>query len=198
MADSRPPVSAAAIERAFLAPSMDGRAHNLDQYDPSPGVDSSLERIRALALRLPPGSEREALIAEVDEAIASNCREAEAELAVSGAADQLVADLRHIERSGQAGTALGAKSIARALRQPLECMTHPDGRAVAELVAARDQLHRAVAEAPLLMLLSSAVERELGGEKFTALRELAEKDGAARSAPAGTVEERRGARHGEL
>lgn len=193
----RPPVTATAIEQAFLAPGMDARALNLDQYDPSPGVDSQLERIRALALKLPPSSEREVLVSEVDATILSNSLEGEAELTITGAADQLVTDLRRIEHSGKGNAVLGAKAIARHLRQPLECVSRPEGRPMAELITARDQLQQAIATVPLLVLLSCAVERELGHEKFDALRLLAEKDGVARSATADAMEERGSARHAE-
>jgi hypothetical protein len=192
------PISSAAIDRGFLAPSMDARAHNLDQYNPSPGVDSQLERIRALALRLPPSPECEALMAEVDEAIASNLREAEAELGLCGTADQLVSDLRHLERNRLADV-LGAKAIARHLRPALECSLCPQGRSAGELTTARDLLRGVVAEVPRLMLLSAAVERELGKRKFAVLRDQVEnKGGASRLQSAGATEEQGTAPHVEL
>lgn len=190
------PVSAAAIDHAFLAPGMEARAHNLDQFDPSPAVDSQLERIRELALRLPSGPEREALLAEVEAAIASNLSEGTAVLAINGTADQLVTDLRDGERNGLREV-LGAKAIARHLRAALECHLHAAEQPATDLVAARETLRAALAEIPRLMLLSPAVERELGREKFAVLRDLSEK-GAARSAAAGALEDRGSGRHGEL
>ncbi|HEY0391014.1 MAG TPA: hypothetical protein VGC63_04830 [Solirubrobacterales bacterium] len=191
-------VTSSAIDGAFLGPGMEARAHNLDQYDPSPGVDSQLERIRALALRLPPSPECEALMAEVDAAIASNLREAEAELAICGAADQLVTDLRHIERNG-GNAALSAKAIARHLRTPLAHVSSPDGVPVADLVNARNALSEAVHAIPLLMLLSRAVEHELGAKKFAVLWALAQTNSdAAQCGAAGAAEDRGSGRHGEL
>jgi hypothetical protein len=191
-------VTSSAIDGAFLQPGMDARAHNLDQYNPSPGVDSQLERIRALALKLPPSPECEALMAEVEAAIASNLREAEAELSICGAADQLVTDLRHIERNG-GNAALSAKAIARHLRAPLAHISSPEGVPVADLVNARNTLSEVVDGVPLLMLLSSAVEHELGAKKFAELWKIAQtKSGAAQCGAAGAVEDRWSGPHGEL
>jgi hypothetical protein len=193
----RSPISAAAVDGAFLSQGMEARAHNLDQYDPSPGVDSQLERIRALALRLPPSPEREALMADVDEAIASNVSEAEAELAISGSADQLVSDLRHCERNG-IREVIGAKAIAQHLRDPLATILAADHASASCLTAARHLVRDAIAEIPRLMLLSTAVEHELGSEKFALLRDLTNKSGARGLQPLGATEERSPAPHGEL
>lgn len=192
------PISSAAIDRGFLAPSMEARAHNLDQYNPSPGVDSQLERIRALALRLPPSPECEALMGEIDDAIASNLAEADAELGLCGTADQLVSDLRHLERN-QLAESLGAKAIARHLRAALDCFLHPQGRPVVEMTAAREVVRAAVAEVPRLMLLSGAVRHELGEQKFSVLQDHVEtKCVAARGRAGGATEEQRAAPRGAL
>lgn len=189
------PVTAAAIDRAFLAPGMDARARNLDQYDPSPGVDSQLERIRALALRLPPGPEREALISEVDATILSNSLEGTEILGINGDADRLVTDLRRIERNSDQ-QALCAKAIARHLREPLRSLVS-DSSSTSERVTARRILLETIARVPRLMLLSAGVEHELGREKFALLERFTQESGAARSAAAGATEERWSAQHAE-
>lgn len=191
------PVSAAAIDRAFLETGMEARAHNLAQYDPSAAVDSSLERIRALALRLPPGPEREALISEAETAITSNLAEGTAELAVCGAADRLVTDLRFGERNG-AREVLGAKAIARHLRPALVILSRLEGQPAVEIVAARHTVREAIADIPRLMLLSATVERELGARKFNLLRDLTEKSAAAGFSRDDAEAEQGSARHDEL
>jgi hypothetical protein len=180
----RSPLTASAVDRAFLSPGMDARAHNLDQYDPSPGVDSQLERIRALALRLPPSLMREALLDEIDAAIASNRSEGHSILDISGAADQLITDLRRLEKNNGAKM-LGAKAIARHVREPLAHLLNPQDCSPRELTDARRILLETIAEVPRLMLLSPTVEHELGRQRFAALRRFANKGGAVRSASVG-------------
>jgi hypothetical protein len=188
------PVSASAINGAFLENAMEARAHNLRQYDPSAAVDSHLERIQALALRLPPGPEREELLLEVEAAIDSNLEEAYAELALCCAADQLVSDLRFGERNGSRQV-FGAKAIARHLRPPLDILSRLEGRPPAEIVEARHKVREAIAEIPRLMLLSPAVAHELGAAKFRVLRELTEKSAAAGSSRDGAEAEHGSARN---
>lgn len=188
------PISSTAIEKAFLEQGMEARAHNLRQYDPSAAVDSHLERIRALALRLPPGPEREELILAVEAAIDSNVEEAYAELALCGAADQLVTDLRTGEHSGRREV-IGVKAIAQHLRPSLETLSRLEGRPPAEIVEARHVVREAVAEIPRLMLLSPAVAHELGTKKFRVLQALTEKSAAAGSSRDDAEAEHRSARH---
>lgn len=187
------PVSSTAIERAFLEQGMEARAHNLHQYDPSAAVDSQLERIQALALRLPPGPEREALLLEVEAAIDSNVEEAYAELALCGAADQLVTDLRRGEHSGR-WEVLGVKAIARHLGPPLDILSRLEGRPPADIVEARARIRETTADIPRLMLLSRGVRHELGAAKFALLRNLVEKSTAAGSSRSGAEAEHRSAR----
>jgi DNA-binding transcriptional ArsR family regulator len=189
-------VSASAVERAFLEPSMEARVHNLDQYDPSPGIDSQLERIRALAHEFPPSSLREKLLAEVDAAIISNVREGREVLGIAGSADQLVTDLRRIEH-GPNSQALGAKAIARYLREPLALLSSPEGTPAGDLVHARQRLHDAIDAVPLLMLMSPAVEHELGQTKYAGLVDIVNKKGAGGSTPS-DAHEREAARHDGL
>ncbi len=191
------PITSASINTAFLEPAMEARALNLSQYDPSAAVDSSLERIRALALRLPPSSEREELLLEVEETIASNVLEASAELSLCGDADRLVTDLRGAEL-GRIRQVLGTKTIARRLRKPLDDLLDDDsiGRRQFEAHAV---IRATIAEVPRLMLLSDAVAHELGNEKFALLLDLTEKSGAAVVETADAAKAERGtARHGAL
>lgn len=183
-------VTAGAVEAAFLEPGMDARAHNLRQFNPSPATDSLLERLRALALRLPPSNEREGLLAIADELIASNAAEGEAERLINGSADALVTDLRRIERSG-GGEFLSAKAVYRQLQPALSCLIYSHVASAREISESVRILREAVDQVPRLMLLSKTVERELGAKKFAVLRQFVNAKGAGRSGgTAGAVEER--------
>lgn len=189
-------ISSTTIEQGVLHRSLEATAHNLFQYDPSPEIDSALERVKSLAAALPPGVRRGMLLAELDATIASNLSERRQELAINGFADSLVTDLRRCEHDGAASVnlALTSKSIARRLRGPLSALLEkPAGDVPSEWAT----VNRTIREVPAVQLLGPGVRSQLGPRKYELLVSLVEatdKTGAAQVGPASAAA--RGCSHG--
>lgn len=180
-------LTAGTARTRLLDPAMEARARNLQQFDPSPAVDSLLERLRALALGFPPSSQREVLVALIDGAIESNILEGGEERLICGVADELVTHLRTAETSG-VRRSLGARSIANRLRGPLALIASPAGAPAGELIGACRIVGELVTAIPPSQLLSRAVAHELGQQKFTTLQSFAaHKSGAACGGHTGAV-----------
>jgi hypothetical protein len=167
-------VTAATQERSVLEPAMDARAANLFQFNPTPVVDSAMERALSFAMQLPPGVRRGALVGELEAAIRSNSFEGQQECSIAGFACTLVTDLRSIERRASRSHPLAAKAIARRLRVPLTHIARPAGLPAADLVRSCRVVNEAIAETPRAQLLTVTVEHELGSEKYELLARLVE------------------------
>lgn len=167
-------VNSATVRDRILGPALEARARNLEQYDPSPEIDSLLEELRARVQMLAVRRDREALLALIDEVIASNDLEGREELSVAGVADQLATDLADYERNGKhvPSDRLGCKAIARRLRDPLRLLADPAGRKPAEIVEASRVVRDTIKLVTQVQLLSPTVEHELGKKKFATLVEI--------------------------
>lgn len=163
------PVTAAFVHRNFLDHSMEATAHNLDQFNPSPEVDSILEHLGRLADQLPACPVKRRMKVFINSAIQSNLREGNETREVSAVADRLVADLHDIEANG-VRRALGPKAIARALREPLQTLRTPEGRAPRELAEATAAVRVVIRSVPRDQLLSDRVAHELAPRKAELLR----------------------------
>lgn len=191
---SAPAVTAAAVKRAFLWPSMDARAHNLRQAqlveNPSPEPDSLLEHLELLESGRLSASSLPELVRLVRDLGASNAAEGTHEVAIATVADGLVSDLRRLELVGRGPKAITAKSIARRLRSPLSHMAQPAAVDPSKLVDAAAAIAAVLRSVPALQLLAPAVEHELGETRFRLLAHLVRsrhKIGAAHLESAGAV-----------
>lgn len=169
-------VTAAHAERTFLHPALDAQAANAHQdrliYDPTPEVDSLAEHLRE-ALKGTTGPARQHLrsaFALLTQVAHANHAERDHEQTIGGAADHLVTSLRRAERV--TGTKqLTAKGVARALRDPLG-RTEPGAPMTTAVIADLREIHRVADQVTLDLLLSGAVQHELGDAKFERLAEI--------------------------
>lgn len=164
-------VTATFVRKHFLDHSMESTAHNLDQFNPSPEVDSILEHLDELADQLPICPVKRRMKAFIRSAIQSNLCEGSECRQISGVADRLVADLHDIETNG-VHRALGPKAIARVLRKPLQTLRTPDGRSARELADATAAVREVIRSVPRDQLLSDRVAHELAPRKAALLREM--------------------------
>jgi hypothetical protein len=170
--------TAATINRQVLEPALDGIAENLRQAhliaNATIDIDSLAEIMLELDRAATTGRQRELTRRGLDlvrQLHASNTVEREFERNVAGAADQLVTDLRRIERKGNVSTAWTVKKLARALRAPLADIGNPiitGDRHGDALVS----VGRIFEEAPAALILSVGVRHELGVKAFSRLTAL--------------------------
>lgn len=171
-------VTADHVRRAFLDPAMDARALNQDQarliYDPSPEVDSLLEVLGQVS----PATDEcrrhmKRAIAKCVKLGLSNRGEGGLEARVAGAADQLTRELHGQQLQGN--SAIAAKACARMLREPLSAIACPPLGEPRRLIEAGRAVGEVFVRVPSEVLLSRAVEHELGVEKFALLSALYER-----------------------
>lgn len=145
-------VSSTVIRTEVLHRSMEATARNLEQWNPSPEIDSHLER----ALRdLLTGKPRVAVAAHILAAVHSNHLEGEQNLQINGTADRLVEDLERIV----IGQRLGIKALCRKLRPILRGFDAGSPAEAADALGHWRDLRRSV---PTAELTRPGVRRELG------------------------------------
>lgn len=169
-------VPASLIRDRALAPVLDARAENLHQQrliaNPTPQIDSICEHLHALAATATPAQRHHVreLVRLVRALAASNTTEGERETAVAGVCDQLAHDLRHAESAQRRARTITVRSLARALRGPLDVLVHArrhDGTAYVAAVRAVEDVLRTVPSAHLLDNVS--LRHELGLAKYDRL-----------------------------
>lgn len=153
-------VSAATVRTEFLDRSMEATALNLRQFDPSPEIDSDLER----ALEANSRGDKAAVRRWILAAIEANHLEGRENLAISGTADRLAADLEN-----GATEAPGIKRLCRELRPILK--TIMVGDPVDCAAAVREFRHIRV-RVGVTQLAAPGVRRELGKKLSTVLEGL--------------------------
>ncbi len=171
-------VTGSLLEREVLEPVLDARAFNLTEPRV---VGDELHHLAALArvvhgLR---GPVRDLAAGEID-GVAAGCRELMAangsegrfELHVAGVVDSLVHDLRHAERNLTPGRVLGAKAIARALRDPLDILLDPAGHDATTVVRAAWAVRDIVDRVPAVQLASDDVATQLRARKHKLLLQI--------------------------
>lgn len=144
-------VSANVVRAEFLDRSMEATARNLEQFDPSPEIDSHLEWAIA---HIQAGRSKQA-IAAIRAAIDSNRLEGTESRAISHTADQLCADLERMV----VGQALGIKSLCRQLRPVLRAIDTGTPAECADALLRWREIHGSV---PCAELTRPGVRRELG------------------------------------
>lgn len=152
-------ITATVVKTEFLDRSMEATCWNLQQFNPSPEIDSDLERaLEAIRAGDVKAAERWVLAA-----IDANHREGQQNLEISGAADQLACEL---ERQ-VVGATVGIKALCRELRPVLK---NVDGGSPAEAADAVLRFRALRARVPAAQLTSKGVRRELG-KKLSAVLE---------------------------
>lgn len=157
-------VTSALVRDEVLAPAMTSLAHNLDQFNDTPEVDSGLERILEAAT----AGDLDRVRRETLEGIASNLLEGQATGKVAGFGDRLAVQLHRIE-TATGGTGLSTKAICRRLRDPLKVVRDPAAFTVAEVTEAHLTVKETVRSVPATELLKGSVRRELGTKLTTVL-----------------------------
>ncbi len=166
-----PAVTHTRVREEVVDPAMDALSLNdwqaLAIYNPSPEVDSALERVDLLASYGVPCDLIEALRDDLWLAVELNGREHQCERQVAGNGEKLVRDLR----PANGGVSLKPRNVARLLRPVLDVLVseHPDPMAFVH--ASRD-LREIERQVPRETLLCRSLEGEIGKLKFAKLRDL--------------------------
>jgi hypothetical protein len=169
--------SPAAIRESFLDPSMEATAHNLDQFNASPEVDSILEfqeqALQQLIAELDQGSKAHRLAQRVRSfthaAIESNHREGSENLFISGRADLAARTAQDQEANGTRRCP-GAVRLSKQLREPLKVLASPGEHDVAAVIDARNVWRDIKGSVPLEAFRNPTLHRQLG-VKLTAVLE---------------------------
>ena len=158
-------VSAQLLEDGVLHPAMDGTVLNLQQYNPSPEIDSDLEH----ALEANRRGDTEATEKWILAAIGANHREGQMLRTITGTADEATASLRSVR-----GKALGlsGRRVVAKLTGPLgQLLQDPQDFEAARVVV------EVVRATPISMLRSKQTRHQLGKRKFAKLEEFLEGQG---------------------
>lgn len=157
-------ITSALVRDGVLAPAMESLCHNLQQFDPSPEIDSDCERLREALLL----GDHDAAHRYLDRIMESNLLEGELTGEAAENGDRLAADLHHRETRGE-GIGFPTLAIVRRLRDPLKVVRKPSDHTAKELTFAHQIIKDTVREIPAGELLKASVRRELGNKLFSAL-----------------------------
>lgn len=152
-------VSAHLIENRILNPALDGQVVNLDQFNPSPEVDSHLEHV----LDALNSGDLERAKKHTLAAIALNHVEGQMLRIIAGTADDAAATMRNVRSSV---TALSGRRVVAKLTGPLGALLNgPDAEAARVVV-------ETVRVTPVSMLTSKQARHQLGKAKMAKLEEF--------------------------
>jgi hypothetical protein len=167
----------------FLEPALDARALNLQQQaliaNSTEEIDSLVEIVRSLARSARPDQRPvvAALVTITRELARLNQAEGELQRQIAGAAHEFVSQMRSEELAGR--NALATKSVARALRSPLEILRSPEEHTEMELARARRDVLTIVDRVGPAVALHVGVRHEIGVGKYTTLVALVDRRAVA-------------------
>lgn len=170
-------LSARAVTRGALDPSLEAQAHGLAEqrliFNRRPGVDSLVELVPELADGVT-CAERRLLLGLCDRISDHNVRQLRELREIAGWADELATSLHTWEVRGEAVGLLGQQEIARRLRGPLDVLGCAEAP-VFEVVDAVRAVDAVLAGAPRAQVFCASVENLLGARKYRRLVELDER-----------------------